>query len=165
MIFSYFLNLRWLNSPQHNSYLGVSIRNADIHSNHDENSNGDTKVSNQTTDLVRQQAPHGQNHVGPTTSFSKHIESRFYRAGEVVTILEMTEEVCNQEATKHQAHRQQGGIGVGPMRLRLVSGDVAMLIDLSVLDEDRVEGVVQCVVQMIVVQNQRVGFEDLSKRR
>lgn len=37
------------------AYLSVSILNADIHSNHEENSNGYTKISNQTTDLHGQQ--------------------------------------------------------------------------------------------------------------
>lgn len=45
----------YLRRPQYNSYLGVGICNANIHSNHEENSYGDTKVSNQTTDLVREQ--------------------------------------------------------------------------------------------------------------
>lgn len=30
---------------------------------------------------------------------------------------------------------------------------------------DWMEGVVQCVIQMFIVQDQRVGFEDLSRRR
>lgn len=36
-----------------NTYLSVSILNADIQSDHEEDSDGDTEVSNQTTDLVR----------------------------------------------------------------------------------------------------------------
>ena len=36
---------------------------------------------------------------------------------------------------------------------------------LDVLRKDRVEGVVQRGVQMVVVQNQRVGSEDLRERR
>lgn len=44
-----------VNSLRH-TYLCVSILNADIHSNHEENSNRDTEISNQTTDLMRQRA-------------------------------------------------------------------------------------------------------------
>lgn len=36
---------------------------------------------------------------------------------------------------------------------------------LHVLGDDRVEGVVQRGVQMVVVQDQRVGFEDLREGR
>lgn len=36
---------------------------------------------------------------------------------------------------------------------------------LDVLRDDWVERVVQCAVQVFVVQNQRVGFEDLSEKR
>ena len=35
----------------YNAYLGVSIIDVDVHCNHEENSDGDTKVSDQTTDL------------------------------------------------------------------------------------------------------------------
>lgn len=73
----------------------------------------------------------------------------------------MAKEVCNEEATKHQAHGQQGGVGVGPCNLQLVNGYVATWKVLDMLPEDRVEGVLRWVVQMVVVQNQRVGFEDL----
>lgn len=52
--------MRRLNSPQHNTYLSVGILNADIHSNHEENGNGDTEISNQTTELVRQRANDAQ---------------------------------------------------------------------------------------------------------
>lgn len=40
----------------HHTYLSVSIFNADIHGDHDENGNGDSEISNQTTDLVSQRA-------------------------------------------------------------------------------------------------------------
>lgn len=82
-----------------------------------------------------------------------------------MTILELTEEKRNEEATKHQAHWQQGGVGVGPLNLQLVHGYVAVWMVLHVLGDDRVEGVVQRGVQMVVVQDQRVGFEDLREGR
>lgn len=43
-----------------------------------------------------------------------------------MAILEMAEEVRNEEAAKHQAHGQQGGVGVGPFDLQLVNGYVAV---------------------------------------
>lgn len=82
-----------------------------------------------------------------------------------MSILERAEEVCNGEATKHQAHGQQGSVGVGPLNLHLMNGYVAVRVVLDVLLDDWVEGIVHCGVQMFIVQNQRVGFEDLSKRR
>lgn len=78
-----------------------------------------------------------------------------------MTILETAEEVCNEEAAKHQAHRQQGSVGVGPFNLQLMNSYVAIWMVLDVLLDDWVEGVVHGVVEMFVVQNQRVGFEDL----
>lgn len=41
----------WEHFLPHNTHLSVSIRNADINSNHDENSDGDTKVTDQATNL------------------------------------------------------------------------------------------------------------------
>ena len=35
------------------AYLGVSIIDVDVNCDHEENSDGDTKVSNQTTDLKK----------------------------------------------------------------------------------------------------------------
>lgn len=35
-----------------------------------------------------------------------------YRAWEEDAVLEMTEEVGNEEAAQHQAHREQGSVGV-----------------------------------------------------
>lgn len=35
----------------HSTYLSVSILDADVNSNHDENGNRDTEIANQTTDL------------------------------------------------------------------------------------------------------------------
>lgn len=81
-----------------------------------------------------------------------------------MTILELTEEVCNEEAAKHQAHRQQSSVGVWPLYLHLMNSLVAVWMSLDMLLDDWVEGVVQWVVQMFIVQDQRVGFEDLSKK-
>lgn len=78
-----------------------------------------------------------------------------------MTILETTEEVCNEEATKHQAHGQKGGVGVRPFNLQLMDGKVAVIVVLDMLFDERVKGVVRRVVQVFVVQNQRVGFENL----
>ena len=88
--------------------------------------------------------------------------SRSYRAGQEMTILEETEEVGDGEAAKHQAHGQQGGVGEGPFDLQLVNGHVSVRMVLDVLLDDGVEGVVHRPVQMVVVQDQRVGFEDLQ---
>lgn len=60
-----------------------------------------------------------------------------------MTILELTEEICNEEAAKHQTHRQQGGIGVWPLMLYLVNSHVAIWVKLDMLLINRVEGVVQ----------------------
>lgn len=54
------------------------------------------------------------------------LESWSYRAWKVVAILELTEEVCNEEAAKHQAHRQQGSVRVGPFNLQLMNTYVAI---------------------------------------
>lgn len=43
-----------------------------------------------------------------------------------MTILEMAEEVGNEETTKHQAHGQQGSVGVRPFNLKLMNGYVAI---------------------------------------
>lgn len=98
-----------------------------------------------------------------TYTFPVATDSQSYRAWKEVTILELTEEVCDEETAKHQAHGQQGGVGVRPLNLELVNSDVSICVVLDVLCDDRVEGVVQRGVQMFVVQDQRVGFEDLSK--
>lgn len=68
-----------------------------------------------------------------------------------MTILERTEEVGNTEATKHQAHGQQGGVGVSPFDLQLMNCYVSIRVILDVLFDDWVERVVCCVVEMVVV--------------
>lgn len=78
--------------------------------------------------------------------------------------LENTQEVRDGEAAEHQAHGQQGGVGVRPLDLQLVNGDVAIGVELHVLRDDRDEGVVHGVVQVVVVQDQRVGLEDLRAK-
>lgn len=80
-----------------------------------------------------------------------------------MTSLELTEKVSNEEAAKHQAHGQQGSVGVRPLDLQLLNGYVAVWMDLDVLHDDRVKGVVQRVVEMFVVEDQRVGSEYLKK--
>lgn len=99
-----------------------------------------------------------------SASKSLHSESKSYWAREVMTILELTEEECHEEAAKHQAHRQQGSVGVWPLYLQLMNSYVAIWMKLNMLLNDWVEGVVQCVIQMVIVQDQRVSFEDLSKK-
>jgi len=37
-----------------NAHLGVSIIDVDVHRDHEEDSNGDAEISNQTPDLVKQ---------------------------------------------------------------------------------------------------------------
>lgn len=82
-----------------------------------------------------------------------------------MAILKLTEEVCNEEAAKHQAHREQGSVGVCPFSFQLMNCYIAIWMDLTMLLDDWVERVVQCIIQMFIVQDQRVGFEDLKKRR
>ena len=79
-----------------------------------------------------------------------------HRAWEVVSILELTQEERDEEAPEHQAHGQQSCVGVGRcfMGSGLVDGGLHVRV---------VEGVVDGVVQMGVVQDQRVGFEDLPR--
>lgn len=45
-----------------------------------------------------------------------------------MAVLEMAEEVRDEEAAKHQAHGQQGGVGEGPFRLQVVNGYVAVYV-------------------------------------
>lgn len=59
-----------------------------------------------------------------------------------MTILEVAEEVCDEETTKHQAHGQQGSVGVGPFNLQMMDGFVAIWMVLDMLLDDWVEGVV-----------------------
>lgn len=59
-----------------------------------------------------------------------------------MSVLEHAQEVGNEEATKHQAHGEQGGVGVGPLDLHLVDGHVAVGMNLRVLQDDGVEGIV-----------------------
>lgn len=68
---------------------------------------------------------HGGQKHRPYRGFSNlNTDSWSYPAGEEMAILEMAEEVCNEEATKHQAHGQQGSVGEGPFK-QLVNGLIA----------------------------------------
>lgn len=51
-----------------------------------------------------------------------------YGAWEVDAILELTEKVGDEEAAKHQAHGEQGGVGVGSFTRFVDVGNIAMLI-------------------------------------
>lgn len=82
-----------------------------------------------------------------------------------MSVLEHAQEVCDEEAAKHQAHGEQGGVGVGPLDLHLVNGHVAVGMHLLVLTDEGVEGIVFGGVQMLIVQDQWVGLEDLKVRR
>lgn len=75
----------------------------------------------------------------------------------------MTEEVGNEETSEHKTHGEQGGVGVGPLNLQLVNGYIAVMMVLDVLFDERVEGVLRSVIQMVVVQDQRVSLEDLRR--
>lgn len=68
-----------------------------------------------------------------------------------MSVLEHAQEVRNEEATKHQAHGEQGGVGVGPLDLHLVDGHVAVSMHLLVLRDDGVEGIFFGGVQMLIV--------------
>lgn len=72
--------------------------------------------------------------------------------------LELAEKVCNEEATKHQAHGEQGGVREGPLNF-LVDGCVGFMIDM--LLQDGMERIFHGFIQMFVVQDQRVALEDL----
>lgn len=74
-----------------------------------------------------------------------------YGSGEVMSVLEHAQEVRDEEATKHQAHGEQGGVGVGPLDLHLVDGHVAVSMHLLVLRDDGVEGIFFGGVQMLIV--------------
>lgn len=78
-----------------------------------------------------------------------------------MAVLEVAEEVCDEEAPKHQAHGQQGSVGVGPFKLQLLNGYIAVWMFLDKLPDDWVEGVIHRAVQMLIVQNQRMCLEDL----
>lgn len=84
-----------------------------------------------------------------------------YWAGEEMTRLENTQEVGDGEAAKHQAHGQQGGVGVGPLDLQLVNGDVTIGMVVHVLRNNWDERVIHGVIEVFVVEDQRVGLEDL----
>lgn len=82
-----------------------------------------------------------------------------------MTGLEKTQEVRDGEAAKHQAHGQQGRVGVGPIHLLHQNGDVAVSVVLHLLRDDWDEGVLHGAVQVIVVQDQRMGLEDLRAKQ
>jgi hypothetical protein len=88
-----------------------------------------------------------------------------YRSREEVAIFELTEEVCDEETPEHKTHGKQGGVGVGPLMYDLVHCLVAIIMILYALLDHRVERVVQAVVQVLIVQNQRVSFEDLNNEK
>lgn len=82
-----------------------------------------------------------------------------------MAIFELTEEVCDEETPEHKTHGKQGGVGVGPLMYDLEHCNVAIIKMLYFLLDHRVERVVQGVVQVLIVQNQRVSFEDLNNKR
>ena len=69
-----------------------------------------------------------------------------------MAVLENTQEVGDEEAPEHKAHGQQSSVGVGWWCMFNVSGGFVVHV---------VEGVSTAAVQLDVVQDQRVGFEDL----
>lgn len=74
--------------------------------------------------------------------------------------LELAEKVCNEEATKHQAHGEQGSVREGPLNF-LLDGLVALRMFHNMLRDDGMERIVHGSIQVFVVQDQRVGLEDL----
>lgn len=130
--------------------LRVGIRDTDVNSNHDENGDRDPEISNQTTNLRAESA--NDTHIWHPFEIleflfmfsSDRIGS--YWARQEMTRLENTQEVRDGEAAKHQAHGQQGGVGVGPFDLQLVDGDVAVRMVLHVLRDNGDEGVIAGVV-------------------
>ena len=87
-----------------------------------------------------------------------------YRTRKEVAIFEHAEEVRDEETPEHQTHGEKSRVGVRPLDLQLLYCDVAIGTDFSVHCDDRVERVVMGVVQVFVVQDQRVTFEDLRRR-
>lgn len=80
-----------------------------------------------------------------------------YRAGKEMAVLELPEKECNEEAPKHQAHGEQGGVGVRCQQV-FWSGTVDFIVLLQ-----NMRKVVQGNIQFLVVENQRMGLKDLHK--
>lgn len=144
----------------HSAYLGVSICNADVDGNHDKNSNGHSKVSNQTAEL---RTSRKWTCAEPQFELiSKSGATERYPAGEILAVLELAQKESDEEAAEHQAHWQQGRVGEGSLVLLLNDGDVTtwMWGHCECLD-DWVEGIFQSVIDLVVVQDQWVCCEDL----
>lgn len=125
--------------------LSVGVRDADVNGDHDENGDGDSEISNQTTNLREETANHAPGTPSQFCSFSSYRIGSYW-ARQEVTGLENTQEVRDGEAAKHQTHGEQGGVGVGPFDLQLVNGDVAVGMVLHVLLDNGDEGVVHGAV-------------------
>lgn len=74
-----------------------------------------------------------------------------HRSGEVLSVLKHTQEVRNEEATKHQAHGEQGSVWVWSLDFHLMDGHIAIRMHLLVLSDDGVEGIVFGGIKMVVV--------------
>lgn len=85
--------------------------------------------------------------------------------GKKSAVLELPQEVSDEEATQHEAHREQRCIGVG----RVNSVDDYRSVASSVVVHDRlfhswVPGIFNCGIHMVVVQDHRMGLENLKRR-
>lgn len=81
------------------------------------------------------------------------IDGYTYRAWEEDAILEMTEEVGNEEAAQHQAHRQQGSVEAWSQGLAGFCAVDSFILVICVV-------AVSCI---FIVPNQRVSLENLYR--
>lgn len=78
-------------------------------------------------------------------------------------VLKLAQEIGNKEASKHEAHGQQGRVGVRG----LDSVDDNSYVASRVVIDDRLlhfrmPGIFQSGIQMVVIQNQRMRLEGLQ---
>ena len=83
-----------------------------------------------------------------------------YWTRQETSILEMAEEESDEETSKHEAHGEQGSVWVDSVR-QYVECFVCRIISCY---NYGVERVIQGSIQMLVVQDQGMGLEDLDTR-
>ena len=79
------------------------------------------------------------------------------------SVLELPQEEGDEEAAQHQAHGEQRGVGVGSVHRHHGDGGVAGgVVVQAVLRHHGVPWLLPGGVQVVVVQDQRVGLEGLG---
>lgn len=68
-----------------------------------------------------------------------------------MTILELPEEVRDEETAEHEAHGEQGGVGVRSLSWFVVDSDIAKLILQMLNFGDVLEGILQGTIQTLVI--------------